>query len=225
MRCLSKCTSVLLLCTCFAALVAGSTASAGESLEPPVLVMYEKVGLSGKKVTFNGPVADIDVRFPFHSTSVKAGRWEICTRNNFKGACMDIDAGEEIVSLKKNFGFFARIRSLRPITEMASAPAVSESSLTAEPEIISAPTAASETDMDAPARPVASAAGVLRGHRAHFFKTPMFDGVAIDAENEAAARDFCREAGFDDVEFTESVLSEGRRVVGDLLCADPLGGP
>ncbi len=190
-----------------------------------MLVMYEKVGMSGKTVTFDEAVADIDVRFPFHSTSVKSGRWEICTRNDFRGACMDVDAGTEIVSLKKEFGFFARVRSVRPIRETQGTAAAAPETPKA-PEIISAP-ARSEDALDNPALPakaIASAEAVLRGHRAHFFKTPMFDGAPIDAGDKAAARDFCREAGFDKVEFSESVMSDGRRVIGDLLCADSQGG-
>lgn len=204
-----------------AAAVFGS-AAASESLEPPVLIMYENVGMSGRKVTYQGAVADIDVRYPFMSATVKSGRWEVCTRNDFKGACMDVDAGSDIVSLKKEFGFFARVRSIRPITASTSAVAPGVAAPKAAPEIISAPAAATA---EASARPAASAEAVLRGFNAHFFKTPMFDGGAIDAGDKDAARAFCREAGFDEVEFSESVVSDGRRIIGDLLCADPRNDP
>ncbi|WP_428410272.1 beta/gamma crystallin-related protein [Hyphococcus sp.] len=230
MRYLKKCAWAL-SASVAAAVICGSQAVASESSEPPVLVMYEKVGMSGKAVTFNEAVADIDVRFPFHSTSVKSGRWEICTRNDFRGACMDVDAGAEIVSLKKEFGFFARVRSLRPIREAAPVAAATEAASIApkSPEIISAPAleagAAAEEAVGAPAKPVASAEAVLRGHRAHFFKTPMLGGAPIDADDAASAGDFCREAGFEQVEFMDFVLNEGRQVIGDLLCADPQGGP
>ncbi len=223
MRCLKKCAWALSVSAIVAAL-SSSAAGASESSEPPVLVMYEKVGMSGKRVTFSGPVADIDVRFPFHSTQIKSGRWEICTRNNFKGACMDVEAGDEIVSLKKEFGFFARVRSVRPIESTAPVAALPEAPK--QPEIISAPVpAAAASAANAPVRPVASAEAVLRGHSAHFFKTPMFDGKAIDAGDKDIAKDFCREAGFDEVEFADFVLSEGRPVIGDLLCTDPVASP
>lgn len=223
MRCLKKCAWAFSVSAIVAAL-SSSAVGASESSEPPVLVMYEKVGMSGRQVTFNGPVADIDVRYPFHSTTIKSGRWEICTRNDFKGACMDVDAGAEIVSLKKEFGFFARVRSVRPIEEAVPAAALAEKPK--QPEIIRAPVIAAAASADnAPVQPVASAEAVLRGHSAHFFKTPMFNGKAIDASDKGAAKDFCREAGFDEVEFADSVLSEGRRVVGDLLCTDPLVSP
>ena len=222
MRCLKRCAWALYV-SAIAAGFLSSAAGASESSEPPVLVMYEKVGMSGKQVTFKGPVADIDVRFPFHSSSVKSGRWEICTRNDFKGACMDVGAGDEIVSLKKEFGFFARIRSLRPLGE--AAPEAVAAQAPQQPEIISAPAAVAEVVAGAPVRPVASAEAVLRGHSAHFFKTPMFDGEAIEAGDKAAVREFCQEAGFEEVEFADFVVSEGRRVVGDLLCAEPLSNP
>ncbi len=218
MRCLKKCAWAL-YSSAIAAGFLSSAAGASESSEPPVLVMYEKVGMSGKQVTFKGPVADIDVRFPFHSSSVKAGHWEICTRNDFKGACMDIGPGEEIKSLKKEFGFFARVRSLRPLEEVPTEAVAAQSPK--PPEIISAPVMAEKAEGRAPARPVASAEAVLRGHSAHFFKTPMFDGEAIEAGDKAAVREFCHEAGFEEVEFADFVVSEGRRIVGDLLCADP----
>ena len=188
--------------------------------------MYEKVGMSGRQIAYDSPVDDIDVRYPFHSAAVKSGRWELCTRNDFKGACLDLGPGDEIESLKKEFGFFARVRSLRPIDDRERADAA------AAPEIISAPVAriAAMTDgapaaADVPAAPVASAEAVLRGHKAHFFKTPMFDGAAIGAGDADAARDFCREAGFAEVEFSASVMKGDAPVIGDLLCAGPLGGP
>jgi hypothetical protein len=200
----------------FVAALFGCTAAASESMEPPVLVMYENVGMTGRSVTYSGAVADIDVRYPFHSVSVKSGRWELCTRNDFKGACMDVDAEAEVVSLKKEFGMFARVRSIRPAPEAVAARAVAPA-----PEIISPPAAA-----DAPAlTPVASAEAVLRGHSAHFFRTPMFDGEAIDADDKDAVRNFCREAGFNEVEFSEAMLRAGRSVVGDLLCAGPSNSP
>jgi hypothetical protein len=201
-----------------------SVAAADENLEPPVLVMYEKVGMSGREISYKSPVADIDVRYPFHSASVKSGRWELCTRNDFKGACLDLGPGDEIESLKKEFGFFARVRSLRPLV---AAPQAAEAP-SPKHEIISSPRVAAEPapapDAAAaaaaiPAAPVASAEAVLRGHNAHFFKTPMFDGAAIEAGD---AKAFCREAGFGKVEFSASVLRDGRPVIGDLLCGEPL---
>ncbi|WP_165793702.1 beta/gamma crystallin-related protein [Hyphococcus luteus] len=201
--------------------------AAGENMEPPVLVMFEKVGMSGRQVSFDAPVADIDVRYPFHSASVKSGRWELCTRNNFKGACLDLGVGDEVVSLKKELGFFSRVRSVRPIEDAPSGAGPIEAR-PAQPETVSAPQVAKGAVEDAPARaavpdapaaPVASAEGLLRGHQAYFFKTPMLDGAMIDAEDEDAARAFCAAAGFEKIEFKSDVVSNGRRVVGDLLCA------
>ncbi|MAW81893.1 MAG: hypothetical protein CMI63_16785 [Parvularcula sp.] len=226
MRCLKKCAWAFSV-SAIAAIVSISQAGASESSEPPVLEMYEKVGMSGKKVTFSGAVADIDVRFPFHSASVVSGRWEICTRNDFRGACMDVDAGTEITSLKKEFGFFTRVRSLRPIEE-AAAPAAMAAETPKTPEIVSRPRAAAQSAPvagGAPAEPVASAEAVLRGHKAHFFKTPMFDGEPIEAADKSAARDFCREAGFEEVQFSEAVARGERQVIGDLLCAEPTRNP
>lgn len=201
-----------------------SLAAASDGLESPVLVMYEKVGMSGREISYTGPVADIDVRYPFHSVAVRSGRWELCTRNDFKGACLDIASGDEIESLKKEFGFFARVRSLRPI---AVTTASAEELRPAQPEIIASPKPVAETveaaSADRPREPIASAEAVLRGHSAHFFKTPMFDGSPIQAEDAGAARAFCRAAGFDAVEFSAGRISGDRRVVGDLLCAEPLG--
>ncbi len=202
------------------AIVATAVAAraAAESLESPVLVMYEKVGMNGREIAYSAPVADIDVRYPFHSAAVKSGRWELCTRNNFKGACLDVGPGDEIVSLKKNFGFFARIRSLRPIdgVRAVAAPDAPEAM-----EIVGAEPAPGSSP-DTPRAPVASAEAVLRGHQAYFFKNPMWDGAAIDAADSDAAGAFCREAGFKDVEFSGSASNGGRQVIGDLLCSNAL---
>lgn len=180
-----------------------------------MLVMYEKVGMSGRAVTYDGAVADIDVRYPFHSASVKSGRWELCTRNNFKGACMDIEAGSDIVSLKKEFGIFARIRSVRPapdaLAQQAPQPALPV------PQSVSAPEPSESRSSDW--RPAASAEAALRGHGAGFFKTPMLNGAPIDYGNEEPLREFCREAGFESMEFSAPAFIAGRSIVGDLLCA------
>jgi len=209
------------ICLAFAV---ASTAAA-ESMEPPVLVMYEKVGMSGRQIVYDAAVEDIDVRYPFHSATVKSGRWELCTRNDFKGACIDLGPGDEIASLKKEFGLFARVRSLRPVEQPPRAAAAAP----AMPEIVSAPAVNDEAGDGARApgerkAPAASAEAVLRGHHAHFFKTPMLDGAPIDADDAAAASAFCREAGFGQVEFSAPAARGGRPIVGDLLCGGPLGG-
>lgn len=212
MACLHKRPAALGFCVAAALMC---TAPASESMEPAVLVMFEKVGMSGRSVTYDGAVADIDVRYPFHSASVKSGRWELCTRNNFKGACVDMDAGSDIVSLKKEFGMLARIRSVRP------GPGASISQ-----GVAPVPAAASQqTTADAPMQqPAATAEAMLRGDSAHFFKTPMLDGATIDAEDHDAIRRFCREAGLIEVKFSAPVASAGGSIVGDLLCAGPYDG-
>jgi hypothetical protein len=53
----------------------------------------------------------------------------------------------------------------------------------------------------------------------------MFDGAAIGADDASAARDFCREAGFEEVEFSAPVMKGETPVIGDLLCSGPLSGP
>jgi len=222
----------------------GASAAAAEGQERPVVVMYEKVGMTGRSVTYDGPVADIDVRYPFNSAQVLSGEWEVCTRNDFRGACMILNS--KVDSLRKELGFFSRVRSARPVqpkvgwqgpvngglAEAAEnlplkseapapeAPPQPTAPVSSPPEIV-APTPApmaAPAPMSSSAPIETSAEAALMGHGAQFFKTPMLGGRAIEADDEEALKAFCREAGLESAAYARAVTVKGRRIVGDLLC-------
>jgi len=225
-------------CVLLTIAVMGANAAAAEGQDGPALVMYENVGMSGREVTYRGPVADIDVKYPFNAAKVLSGEWEVCTRNDFQGACMVV--GSEIRSIKKEFGFFARVRSLRPVqakvgwegpangglaeaaqnlpvTNTENLPLKNEAPAPVAP--LSAPAPVSSTPKAAAPEPVkTSAEAALMGHGVQFFKTPMLGGHAINADDEEASDRFCREAGLESAAYVKAVTVKGRRIVGDLLC-------
>ncbi|MEZ5891755.1 MAG: beta/gamma crystallin-related protein [Parvularculaceae bacterium] len=192
-----------------AATFAAAAALASESSEPSVLVMYENVGLSGRSVSYTGPVEDIDVRFPFLSGAVASGTWELCSRNDFRGACLIVDS--DVPNIKKEMGFFARIRSVRPVS---AAYARREA-----PPAVTVATPQPETGEPVAIAPTLAAEASLAGYGSQFFKDPKLNGNPIEAKDREAAEEFCAGAGFSAVEYRQDVSQGGRKVLGDLLCS------
>ena len=96
-------------------LATGVAASAGE------ISLFEDTGFSGRQVTLRSLVPSIgNIGFNDRTSSivVRAGRWEVCSDDNFKGDCAIFEAGQ-YASLDGRFD--KRISSLREIGTVAAA--------------------------------------------------------------------------------------------------------
>jgi len=177
-------------------LVAGTSARAQETAKieaRPEIVLYANVGFSGPALLLSDATPDIDAGFPLLSARIRAGTWEICTRNDFRGDCLVVSA--DVRSLKGEMGFFSKVGSVRPIAADSSA-SVSPTSTTATR--------------------TAPASSSLRGLSAEFFPKPERDGAPIPpGENrDAAATAFCASAGWTRA---AHVAIDGE-VIADVLC-------
>lgn len=97
------------------AVLASAAAHAGE------ISLYEDAGFNGRQVTLRALISSINsIGFNDRTTSivVRAGRWEVCSDDGFKGDCAIFDPGQ-YASLDGRFD--KRISSLREVGTVADA--------------------------------------------------------------------------------------------------------
>ena len=176
------------------------------------IILFSDVDFAGKSVRYDGPVEDIDVGYPLRSARTSGGRWQVCSRNHFRGACMIVYGAE--ANLKNALGFFSKVSSLRPVDASASAarniaPAASAPSPPAVP-------------------PPIPDAGATSGDTAQFYRLPKRAGVPLPtckADEERCGQNladaFCREQGWEKATYWAPKMRGGDSIVGDILCTGP----
>jgi len=187
-------------------LLAGAWITSAPALaEPSSITFFSSVGYVGEQTVLRTPAADIDVRTPLLSARVSGGRWEVCSKNGFRGQCIVVDGEER--NFKRAFGFFSRVSSARPLPA-GGAPAA-------------APLAAAAI---APAEPfMTDSADVAE---ALFYRLPKAAGRLLPACDAgegpqcgaARAAQFCREEGRQDARYFAVRRRGGQAVIADLLC-------
>ncbi len=170
------------------------------------ITFYANVDFTGPSVTYGDAVADIDAGMALLSAR-STGRWQICPRNDFRGACIEVDGG--VANLKREFGFFAKASSARPVTTAAAAPAA------AHPTESTAP----------PPAPGAAAPSAATRPTAVLYPRPAAAGLPIAACGRGAApcgvqaaTAFCRAEGFDGLGYSTTATDGGEAIVTDVLC-------
>lgn len=95
-----------------AALVPASAQEDRMARPEPEAIIYRDAGYRGPAVNVTREQPDMGLAWPVNSIRVRAGRWELCERTNFRGQCRTLDAD---VPMLGNLLRGITVQSLRPV--------------------------------------------------------------------------------------------------------------
>lgn len=173
------------------AAVAAILCAAQQGAQAQSITFYEKVNFEGRSVTYEGEAGNVRAPFIINSARMSGGVWELCSKAGFKGACLTIE--DDLQSVKKAFGFFAKVNSARPAADAQVAragAAPSPATSVVAPDDSRAPDARPTVDP----RSVPLVGQGYAGVSARFVPRPLSSGKALPADLPSATT-YCGQIG------------------------------
>lgn len=79
---------------------------------PPEAIIYRNAGYQGPAVNVSQPQPNLGLSWRVNAIRVRAGRWQLCERINYRGSCRTIDYDRPVLgSLSRGI----TVQSMRPI--------------------------------------------------------------------------------------------------------------
>lgn len=100
------------------AAVAGASVAAAQEDKmwrpdaPPEAIIYRDAGYQGPAVNVSQPQPNLGLSWRVNAVRVRSGRWQMCERTNYRGACRTIDADRPVLGTPLRG---ITVQSMRPI--------------------------------------------------------------------------------------------------------------
>lgn len=79
---------------------------------PPEAIIYRDAGYQGPAVNVSEPQPNLGLAWRVNAIRVRAGRWQMCERTNYRGDCRTIDADRPVLGTPLRG---ITVQSMRPI--------------------------------------------------------------------------------------------------------------